>query len=321
MKKIISLLMTLCVVFSMSITAVNAETVQVVTTETAYGLTIIDNTVTPAKNYELTGLQLDQLATTKNHSYSGINNQGTVKIEKDLYGVSLKTLLKQAGFKNDKQLKKIKSIVFDAAGDTKTINTSDLFATRYYYSKLDKFNAVKGKVLTDKAQKNRKVVEPIIALGDEEAQNAKLYFGQAYASERNWPAFWGGITTITLNKTAAKTEKCEAPFAWLNKVVPVGTPIAFKPLKGFIYYTINGKNPTQKNAIIYNFAPKLNEQGVNAKVFNKVGTYTIKAVTKDFGKTSSKVSKKTIKVVSVKEYEKKYADKQPELLTPNPDNK
>ena len=288
MKKFISLLLTLCLAFTMSISIVNADEV------TSYGLTLVDNTVTPAKTYEFTGEDLDKLATTKNHNFSGINNQGTVKIEKNIYGVNLKTLLKKAGFTTSKKLKKIKSIEFDASGDKLAINTSDLFSTRYYYSKLQKFNAVKGKVNTKSAKKNRKAVSPIIALNGPDDQNAKLYLGQEYASERNWPKFWGNITTIILNKTSTEVTRYEAAKITIEKEVKKGTSIAFdemnslgKPIGGFIYYTMNGKNPSEENAYIYNYDTK---QGrINAKVFSKTGNYTVKAVIRGFGKKDSKV--------------------------------
>lgn len=300
MKKFFSLLMALCIMCSMSIVAVNADETTPTAKETKYDITIVDNTVTPAVTYTVTGAELDKLASTKGHSYSGINNQGTVNFEKSLYGVELKTLLT----KNKIKFKNVKSIEFDASGDKTTLNTSDLFAKRYYYSKLDKFNSVQGKTLVEKAKKNAKVVVPIIALGDENAQNAKLYFGQKYASERNWPKFWGNVTTITVNKTAAKSEKWETPEPTFAKEVKVGTPVSFKSTKGFIYYTMNGKKPLEKNAFVYNYGPKQNL--VNAKVFKKAGKYTVKAVIKGFGKKDSKVKTFKVKVLSAKAYDKKY---------------
>lgn len=252
--------------------------------------------------------------------FSGINNYGTVQDLTKVTGVKLRTVLRAAGITNlsGKSLE-----ITDNSGTspyTKTYSCDVLFAPRYCYSNLDQLNAVTGKVKTEIAEDKMSSVDPLIDLSGD----TKLYFGQAYPTERNWPETFNKIACYTYRElinedsgektgevidacsvikvtSSGKIKTCDEPVIGKDgdnlENVPLGTEldVAFvnTKSKGFVYYTKDGSDPDE-NSYIYNYAPKINE--VNKCVLDQAGEVTVKAYAKGFGSEDSKVVEKTYTV-------------------------
>lgn len=220
------------------------------------------------------------------YSFSGINNQGTVKFD-TVKGVTLTNLLTAAGMEAEAG----DEIVLSDGESDMAFDYSDAFGTRYYYANLEDLSAVKGPVKTKKADKVEvPAVLAVVADKDTGDQSTKFYIGQAFASERNWPKFWDGVKTVTIQKAEKERGQWAVPTTTLKKNIKVGTKLSFDAEKnGFVYYTVNGKKPTEANAKIYNYAPKNDPAVYNTYKFKKAGKYTVKAVVRGFGKKTSEV--------------------------------
>ncbi|MCQ2566859.1 MAG: chitobiase/beta-hexosaminidase C-terminal domain-containing protein [Mogibacterium sp.] len=284
----------------------------------------------------------DLQAMTKTvYFFSGINNYGTVQDLTKVTGVKLRTVLRAAGITDlsgkdleitdnsgisinkDMKTPKKDADEYDQVADPyiKTYSCDVLFAPRYCYSNLDQLNAVTGKVKTEIAEDKMSSVDPLIDLSGD----TKLYFGQAYPTERNWPETFSNIACYTYRelinektgiKTGAVIDACTEikvlssgePKTFGALVigtegdnlenVPLGTEldVAFEnnKSKGFIYYTKDGSDPDE-NSYIYNYAPKLKKE-VNKCVLDQAGEVTVKAYAKGFGSKDSDVAEKTYTV-------------------------
>lgn len=294
------------------------------------------------ENGESAGFTMSDLQAMNKTVYffSGINNYGTVQDLTKVTGVKLRTVLRAAGITNlsgkyleitdnsgisiNKDMKTPKEDAdnYDQVADPyiKIYSCDVLFAPRYCYSNLDQLNAVTGKVKTEIAEDKMSSVDPLIDLSGD----TKLYFGQAYPTERNWPETFSNIACYTYRElinekteeptgkvidacteikvsSSGKTKSCDAPVIGTEgdnlENVPLGTELdvafANTKSKGFVYYTKDGSDPDE-NSYIYNYAPKINE--VNKCVLDKAGKVTVKAYAKGFGSKDSQVVEKTYTV-------------------------
>lgn len=273
MKKLLSLMLTLVLTITMSFGVMSVAAFAEEVTQAQVIVKVTKGEV--SKDINMSELKLSS------YSYSSINNAATMETVK-VKGVTLASLLKKAGVtagKND-------AIEIESGGSkpgSVVLNYSDLYGKKYRYKNLVKMHADKGPIKTKYGSKVR--VYPVIALEEDDnlVLNARIYFGQAFAADRNAPRFFDHIKAIKVIPAIEKTA-LSAPVFVTTESATVGDVLEFEDPEtcSYIYYTVNGYKPTVTNSRIYNYGPKAKPVLYNKFTFNKAGNVTVKAVMKGY---------------------------------------
>ena len=266
MKKFVSLLLALVVTLSMSFSVMTVASFA----EESNSLKVVVQKGDVSKEYDLSTMEL------KDYTFSIINNGDTVEA-RTVKGVLVSKLLKDAGITFGKnEALEINCVDYDP----EVMNYSDLMVNRYCYTNITKLNALKGIAKVKAAKKQAS--SPVLAV--ESVDDVKLYFGQAYITERNLPKCLDNVYKIVVTSKQEKKQASKPEFMTAS-TVEAGSQLDFVTTKDhnkqFIHYSVDGKNPTVSNSRIYNCVPKAKpDPQYNKYTFKKVGYYTVKAVVK-----------------------------------------
>ena len=242
-------------------------------------------------------------------SYSGYNTYPTLSFKENVSGVSVKDILKNAGFSD---FGKSGTITFTTGADkySTTFTLDELLGTtRYYYPNAAAGTNNKGAMVTEAAYEGKKEVPVII----ETTGSYNLEFGQIAPNEQNFAECVDNMLTLGVIEidTQKAIEKC-APVG-ASDPVSGGTVETGKAIKlpypnkenkrVRIHYIIDpqkGELPSEGSAI-YNYSPnRWSENLVNAPKFTTTGTHTIVARNISYGKLDGDVTTYTYNVVLAK---------------------
>lgn len=239
------------------------------------------------KQVQLTMAELQALP-QETHDYTGYNYYPSLQIFKQTTGVTLKTLLDQAGLKDEATMIKIKGPNMSYSYYTRR-DLLDL--PRYYFPVGEDGSDNSTWPPANRGSEEGKVQVPtIIAFMD----NGKLIFGQQTPLEPtacNGEMIGGLLPGCTIEVTTETLEKWDKPDAYPGpgSVIP-GTQVTLKYGDGShwhtrIYYTLDGSEPSVKsnlfNVSYPTFQPDLNKPiPINGKI-------TIKAKAIGLGKLDS----------------------------------
>ena len=250
-----------------------------------------------------------QVGKTVTCSYSGYNTYPTLSFKENVTGISVKDILKDAGFTD---YSKNGTITFTTGADkySTTFTLDELFGTaRYYYPNAAVGTNNKGAMASQSAYEGKKEVPVII----ETAGSCNLELGQIAPNEQNFAECVDnmltlGVIEINTKDSVAKCPKIgevtPAPGSIIETGKSIKLPYPTKENKRIrIHYIIDpadGEVPTEGSAI-YNYSPnRWSENLVNAPKFDTTGVHTIVARNIGYGKLDGEIATYTYTVVLAK---------------------
>ncbi len=224
------------------------------------------------------------------YTYSGYNHWPSLQIFTDMQGPTLKTLLNEAGLKDNATLIRVKvdeAVYFEFTKDQL------LEEPRYYFPEGEKEENLSIWPPV-RIEKGKKLVETMIALNK---NNGKLLYGQCAINEptccinRMLSGLYQGGTIEVLTTPLQQWDAPQPDVA--PGMVPAGTQVTIQykdgtPYHALVYYTLDGSEPGYGSSIANisypHFQPELNK----AITINK--SLTIKTLTIGMGKLDSEVA-------------------------------
>ncbi|NLO22016.1 MAG: hypothetical protein GX119_08450, partial [Syntrophomonadaceae bacterium] len=241
------------------------------------------------KTVEFSLAELEALPQAK-YTYSGYNHWPSLQIFEDMQGPTLKTILDQAGLKDNATLIRVKvndAVYFEFTKDQL------LEEPRYYFPEGE--NEENLSIWPPvRSEKGKKPVETMIALNK---NHGKLLYGQCAINEptccmnRQLSGLYQGGTIEVLTTPLQQWDAPQPDVA--PGTVPAGTQVTIQykdgtPYHALVYYTLDGSEPGYGSKIANisypSFQPELNK----AITIDK--SLTIKTRTIGMGKLDSQVA-------------------------------
>lgn len=273
LNRLLATVLGLSIIFS----CLAVITPQVVFAADPVALTVTGNGVEKTVQFTLAELQALPQAT---YTYSGYNHWPSLQIFRNMQGPTLKTILKEAGLKNNATFIRFK---LSNAVYSEFTKAQLLDEPRYYFSDgEDEENLGKWPPTRSSSKKSR--VETMIALNE---GNGKLIYGQCAINEPTCcknQMLSGLCQGGTIEVLTTPLEKWAAPQAdpAPAKITAAGTQVTLQhedgtPYHAIVYYTLDGSEPTYGSNIANisypNFQPEMNKPvPINKSVIIKCKT-------------------------------------------------
>ena len=258
----------------------------------ADGITVIDARSGSDKELKAySKAELETLASkegSKVYNYSAFKHTDTYDPVYDAKGPTIAGILQGAGI-NPASLSDDTIIKVTAAdGYPLKVTAKQLFKDKRYYYPNAK-NLPNDGTIGGASASDGKAETPAVLNMNDGKESGTFCIAQIAPNEKNKPIFahylLGGKITVTGEKAVSATPVTES---WLSAEGIVEFKIPDDEEDSMIYYTVDGSNPGTCGNIYnyYNYGGTIKTKGI---AFTKAGDYTVKAVTKHYGKTDSEV--------------------------------